>query len=129
MDAVHAVEFDLEDVPSAPVGSLLADGLSDNGDFQRVADDEEAASVSRARQRKIEEAHVAGFVDEEPETSPRRLSFQRVNDDEEAFALAQDRGEQLEGGDVGVIVRRHAIVTNRGRQRRVVGLARHREDS
>src|SRR6185369_4111095 len=75
MDAVHAVEFDLEDVSSAPVGSLLTDGLGDNGDFQRIADDEETSSVSRARQRKIEEAHVAGFVDEEPDTSARRLSF------------------------------------------------------
>ena len=72
MDAVHAVEFDLEDVPSAPVGSLLTDGLTESGDFQRIADDEEAASVSRARQRQIEEAHVAGFVDEEPDISPRR---------------------------------------------------------
>jgi ribonuclease G len=90
MDAVHAVEFDLEDVPSAPVGSLLTDGLAETGDFERVADDEEAGSVSRARQRQIEEAHVAGFVDEEPDTSARRLSFQRVSDDEEASALAQE---------------------------------------
>src|SRR6185369_8445767 len=89
-DAVHAVEFDLEDVPSAPVGSLLTDVLAESGDFQRVADDEETSSVSRARQRKIEEAHVAGFVDEEPDTSARRLSFQRVSDDEEASALAQE---------------------------------------
>lgn len=86
-DAVHAVEFDLEDVPSAPVGSLLSDGLTESGDFQRVADDEETASISRARQRQIEEAHVAEFVDEVPDTSPRRLSFQRVSDDEEGAAL------------------------------------------
>ena len=89
MDAVHAVEFDLEDVPSAPVGSLLTNGLAESGEFQRVADDEEA-TVSRARQRQLEEAHVAGFVDEEPDTSARRLSFQRVSDDEEASALAQE---------------------------------------
>ncbi len=90
MDAVHAVEFDLEDVPSAPVGSLLTDGLTDSGDFQRVADDEESVSVSRARQRQIEEAHVAEFVDEVPDASPRRLSFQRVSDDEEASALTTE---------------------------------------
>ena len=46
-DAVHAVEFDLEDVPSAPVGSLLSEGLSEGGDFQRIADDEEVAPPIR----------------------------------------------------------------------------------
>ena len=90
MDAVHAVEFDLEDVPSAPVGSLLTDGLTESRDFQRVADDEEAAGISSARQRQLEEAHVAEFVDEVPDATPRRLSFQRVSDDEEATSVTHD---------------------------------------
>ncbi|HSQ23253.1 MAG TPA: Rne/Rng family ribonuclease [Pyrinomonadaceae bacterium] len=90
MDAVHAVEFDLEDVPSAPVGSLLTDGLTESRDFQRVADDDDTSSVSRARQRQLEEAHVAEFVDEVADTSPRRLSFQRVSDDEEASAMTRE---------------------------------------
>src|SRR5262245_10895030 len=63
MDAVHAVEFDLEDVPSAPVGSLLTDGLNEGGDFQRVADDDEAATPL-ARRRELEAAHVSSFVEE-----------------------------------------------------------------
>src|SRR5205085_5098256 len=63
MDAVHAVEFDLEDVASAPVGSLLSEGLSEGGSFQRVADEEDATGMVAA-QRTLEEAHVRDFVDE-----------------------------------------------------------------
>jgi Rne/Rng family ribonuclease len=90
MDAVHAVEFDLEDVPSAPVGSLLTDGLTESGDFQRVADDEDVPPAPRARGRQIQAAHVREFVDEVADTSPGRLSFQRVSDDEEAAAQMLD---------------------------------------
>src|SRR5881275_2060935 len=70
MDAVHAVEFDLEDVPSAPVGSLLNEGLSEGGGFQRVADEEDATGMSAAR-RTMEEAHVRDFVDEIADESSR----------------------------------------------------------
>ncbi|MGZ8844259.1 MAG: Rne/Rng family ribonuclease [Pyrinomonadaceae bacterium] len=90
MDAVHAVEFDLEDVPSAPVGSLLT-GLTEGGDFQRIADDEDASVPPRARGRQLEAAHVGEFVDEVDDTAAaRRSSFQRVSDDEEQAAQAQD---------------------------------------
>ncbi|HXI22666.1 MAG TPA: Rne/Rng family ribonuclease [Pyrinomonadaceae bacterium] len=83
MDAVHAVEFDLEDVPSAPVGSLLSEGLRETGGFQRVADEEDATGMSAA-QRTIEEAHVRDFVDEIADESSRAsASFQRVSDEEE----------------------------------------------
>jgi ribonuclease G len=119
MDAVHAVEFDLEDVPSAPVGSLLTDGLGESGDFQRVADDEETASVSRARQRQIEEAHVAEFVDEVPDTSPRRLSFQRVSDDEEASALASEA--QTSEPPASEIVKEKTTAAGRKRKTGVIG--------
>ena len=83
-DAVHAVEFDLEDVPSAPVGSLLSEGLRETGGFQRVADEEDATGMSAA-QRTLEEAHVRDFVDEIADESSRAsASFQRVSDEEEA---------------------------------------------
>jgi len=82
-DAVHAVEFDLEDVPSAPVGSLLSEGLRETGGFQRVADEEDATGMSAA-QRTMEEAHVRDFVDEIADESSRAsASFQRVSDEEE----------------------------------------------
>ncbi len=84
MDAVHAVEFDLEDVPSAPVGSLLTESLWETGEFQRIADDEEAAAVTRRQSREIEAAHVRNFVDEIADESSRTVSFERVSDDEEA---------------------------------------------
>src|SRR5437660_9167634 len=83
-DAVHAVEFDLEDVPSAPVGSLLSEGLRETGGFQRVADEEDATGMSAAR-RTMEEAHVRDFVDEIADESSRAsAAFQRVSDEEEA---------------------------------------------
>jgi len=85
-DAVHAVEFDLEDVPSAPVGSLLSEGLSEGGDFQRVADDEEIAPSAARRTPKIEAAHVDHFVDEVVHENSRNVSFQRVSDDEQGQA-------------------------------------------
>src|SRR5215510_6195816 len=89
MDAVHAVEFDLEDVPSAEVGSLLRDRMTGAGDFQRVADDEDASASPRERGRQIEAARVA-FVDDVDEATPRSLSFQRVSDDEEATPQMRD---------------------------------------
>jgi len=85
MDEVHAVEFDLEDVPSAPVGSLLTGATTEMSDFQRIADEEEAAAAApRARTREIEAAHVRDFVDEVVDESSRGSSFQRVSDEEES---------------------------------------------
>ncbi len=83
MDEVHAAEFDLEDVPSAPVGSLLSEELRESGEFQRVADPDDA-DVAAARPPAIEEAHVRSFIDEVVDESSRGPAFQRVSDDEEA---------------------------------------------
>jgi ribonuclease G len=86
MDEVHAVEFDLEDLPSAPVGSLLSDEFRSSGEFQRVEDSEDEDGVAAARPRELEEAHVRDFVDEIADESSRSVSFQRVSDDEESSA-------------------------------------------
>ena len=83
MDEVHAVEFDLEDVPTAPVGSLLAGEFRESGEFQRVADAEDA-EVAAVRPRAIEEAHVRDFVDEIVDESSRGPAFQRVSDEDSA---------------------------------------------
>lgn len=83
MDAVHAVEFDLEDVPSAAVGSLLSEGLHEDGAFQRIADDEEPAPSTSRQTREIKAAHVDHFVDEFAPKTSSDDSFQRVSDDEE----------------------------------------------
>lgn len=91
MDEVHAAEFDLEDVPSAPVGSLLED-FRESGEFQRVADSEDA-EVAAARPRAIEEAHVRDFVDEVVDESSRGAAFQRISDDEDASANAESTAE------------------------------------
>ncbi|HKO36026.1 MAG TPA: Rne/Rng family ribonuclease [Pyrinomonadaceae bacterium] len=91
MDEVHAAEFDLEDMPSAPVGSLLED-FRESGEFQRVADSEDA-EVAAARPRAIEKAHVRDFVDEVVDESSRGAAFQRISDDEEASANAEPAAE------------------------------------
>src|SRR5215471_4220630 len=83
-DAVHAVEFDLEDVPAAAVGSLLSGGLNEGGAFQRVADEEESTTVSRHAPQ-LEAAHVDHFVDEVGRDAASDSSFQRISDDEESL--------------------------------------------
>ena len=92
MDEVHAAEFDLEDLPSAPVGSLLSEDFRESGEFQRVADSDDA-EVAAARPRAIEEAHVRDFVDEVVDESTRGAAFQRVSDDEDASANAESISE------------------------------------
>jgi ribonuclease G len=92
MDEVHAAEFDLEDLASAPVGSLLSEDFRESGEFQRVADSEDA-EVAAARPPAIEEAHVRDFVDEVVDESTRGAAFQRVSDDEEASVSAQSNSE------------------------------------
>jgi len=84
MDEVHAAEFDLEDLPSAPVGSLLSGEFHDSGEFQRIEDSEDAPEAAQPPQ--LEAAHVRDFVDEVADESARSISFQRVSDDEEAAA-------------------------------------------
>ena len=91
MDEVHAAEFDMEDLPSAPVGSLLEE-FRESGEFQRVADSEDA-EVAAARPRAIEEAHVRDFVDEVVDESSRGAAFQRVSDDEEASGNSEPTSE------------------------------------
>ena len=82
MNEVRAVEFDMEDLPSAPVGSLLTDSMTDSGSFQRIADDDDSNGAPLARAREIEAARVRDFVDEVADESSRSLSFERVSDDE-----------------------------------------------
>ena len=90
MDEVHAVEFDLEDVPSAPVGSLLTGSTTEVSDFQRIADEEEAEPPPRAPTREIAAAHVRDFVDEVVDESSRGFSFQRVSDEEESHVESKE---------------------------------------
>jgi ribonuclease G len=83
LDEVHAAEFDMEDLPSAPVGSLLADvNLADSGSFQRIADDDDAGVAPLSRARELEAARVRNFIDEVADESARSLSFERISDDE-----------------------------------------------
>jgi ribonuclease G len=88
MDEVHAAEFDLEDLPSAPVGSLLSEEFRESGEFQRVADSDDA-EVGAARPPEIEKAQVREFFDQVFDETSRAATFQRVSDDEDGTAAAE----------------------------------------
>jgi ribonuclease G len=89
LDEVHAAEFDMEDLPTAPVGSLLGDAsLADSGSFQRIADDDDGGVAPLSRARELEAARVRNFVDEIADESSRSLSFERISDDESATEVA-----------------------------------------
>ena len=116
MDEVHAVEFDLEDLPSAPVGSLLSDEFLESGEFQRVEDSEDTDFTGVVRPREIEAAHVRDFVDEIVDESSRGLSFQRVSDDEESaiqIEAASRRGVTLQDSPANARTRKKAGVISR----------------
>jgi ribonuclease G len=92
MDEVHAVEFDLEDLPSAEVGSLISGGLGEGGEFQRVDDGASVYEMQRATPREIEAAHLGEFVDELSDQTSTGFSFQRVSDEEQQ----QQRSDEYE---------------------------------
>src|SRR5437867_9545486 len=94
MDEVHAIEFDLEDVPTAEVGSLLSSGLGESGEFQRVDDGGFFAETLPARPHEIEPAYVRDFVDEIVDESSRSINFQRVSDEEQQQAEADENEER-----------------------------------
>ena len=49
-DQVRAIEFDMESIESAEVGSLM-DALEDSG-FERIADDEEAEIAPKPKKKR-----------------------------------------------------------------------------
>jgi ribonuclease G len=82
-DQIHAVEFNMEDdYRNAQVGSLLSSGLRD-ASFERVDDGTSDGDTTVREGRQLQEAHVAGFVDEVDPAILQRGSFQRISDDEE----------------------------------------------
>ena len=99
MDEVHAIEFDLEDVPTAEVGSLLSRGWHESGEFQRVDDGGPFVETMPAPPREVEAAHVRDFVDEIADESSRSFSFQRVSDEEQQQSEAEpeDRSSRRGG--------------------------------
>jgi ribonuclease G len=84
-DQIHAVEFDMEDVPTTEVGSLLGSEAQAQGSFQRV-DDSDIASADEGREpayvQETVAAHVGAFIDEIKEETVGAQTFERVSDDE-----------------------------------------------
>jgi ribonuclease G len=98
-DQIHAVEFDMEDVPTTEVGSLLgAEAPSAGGSFQRI-DDSDIASASEASEHGFVQetiaAHVGAFIDEITEETTAPQTFERVSDDEGgAEEAAEGKGKR-----------------------------------
>lgn len=89
LDQIHAVEFDLEDVPTAEVGSLLSSGTTSDSSFQRIDDSDVEPSAQASDTAYVQEtvaAHVGAFIDEiaEETVSAGAQSFERISDDEQA---------------------------------------------
>ena len=82
-DQIHAVEFNFEDAyRNAEVGSVLSSGLRSES-FERVDDDEAGSEVMVREGRQLQEAHLAGFVDDLAPDVLASRSFERISDDEE----------------------------------------------
>src|SRR5262249_38132642 len=85
-DQIHAVEFNFEDAyRSAEVGSLLSSGLGSDS-FERISDDETESDGMVREGRQMQEAHVAGFVDDIDTDVLAGSRFERISDDEESEA-------------------------------------------
>ena len=94
-DQIHAVEFDMEDVPEAEVGSLLSTGVASSASFERVDDSDLAIDIENRETAPVQQqvaAHVDAFVDEISEDAASSQSFERVSDDEKAI----EAGTQVE---------------------------------
>ena len=82
-DQIHAVEFDLEDVPTAAVGSILTREITSSDSFQRIDDGDEPLEVeSKQPLHEAIAAHVESFIDEVVDEASGTRSFERVSDDE-----------------------------------------------
>lgn len=85
LDQIHAVEFNMEDVRDAQVGSILSTGASPGVSFHRV-DDSDISAGSEGRDSALVQqavaAHVGAFIDEIAEETAGARSFERVSDEE-----------------------------------------------
>ena len=94
-DQIHAIEFDIEDIATAEVGSLLPAGSTSDSSFQRIDDDGEGdAEPTRSKLQSVQRpvaASVARFTDALAEEVTPGISsggsFERVSDDEAAEAV------------------------------------------
>ncbi len=116
LDQIHAVEFNMEDVRDAQVGSILSTGASPGVSFHRVDDsDISAGSEDRdsAPVRQAVAAHVDAFIDEIAEETAGARSFERVSDEEGGAEAPTTTGaDETEG------VATTATRGRRGRSRR-----------
>ncbi|MDQ3650417.1 MAG: Rne/Rng family ribonuclease, partial [Acidobacteriota bacterium] len=99
-DQIHAIEFDIEDIATAEVGSLLNAGSTSDSSFQRIDDDGEGdAEPTRSNLHSMQRpvaASVARFTDAFTEEvtpgSGSGGSFERISDDEGAEAVIASAG-------------------------------------
>ncbi|MDX6694440.1 MAG: ribonuclease [Blastocatellia bacterium] len=88
-DQIHAIEFDMEEIPATEVGSLMSAGTGLDASFQRIDDSDIEADAQESETGYVQEtvaAHVGAFIDEinEETVGAQSQSFERVSDDEQA---------------------------------------------
>lgn len=113
IDQVRAVEFDMESIDEAPVGSLLTDVTSDAGRFERIADEDDALVEkpkrgAKAKSSKAKSARAA-TVEEKPSAKPKKPSATkkkaastRARSKKAAAAETGDAESQLADQDASV---------------------------
>ena len=112
-DQIHAVEFDMEDVPTIEVGSLLGTESGASDSFERVDDSDigvEREAQPTAFVQQTVEAHVSSFIDEIKEETAGAQAFERVSDDEAAAETMSADASAAKGGRG----KRAAAATKRG---------------
>src|SRR5205085_413529 len=94
-DQIHAVEFDIEDVPTTEVGTLLSSERPAASSFQRIDDSDIATAGEEREPALVQEtvaAHVGAFIDEIKEETVGTQTFERVSDDEGAVVEEEEAG-------------------------------------
>jgi ribonuclease G len=105
-DQIHAVEFNLEDdYKDAQVGSLLTGGLGDDS-FERIVDGETDTETAVRAAHQLQEARLAGFVDEVGTDVLRSGSFERISDDEDAEPATARRGRKAASTSDGEVAKK-----------------------
>jgi ribonuclease G len=97
-DQIHAVEFDMETVPSVEVGSLLSSAPQIDASFERVDDGEaEPAPRGVSSVPPPVAAHLESFVDDISVEAVAVPSFERVSDEEQLASDALEPADRKAG--------------------------------
>jgi ribonuclease G len=114
VDKVRAVEFNMESIDEAPVGSLLTDVTSDAGGFERIADEDDTpvekpkrGSKAKTTSRKKKDETAEKMKPEKAAAKPRKPAATKKTAAKRSKAaksknIADSESEQLVDQEAGV---------------------------